>query len=305
MTTYLLDASLYIFRAYHARAPEWTDTQGWPTHAVHGFTTTLLGLIEQAKPARLAVCFDESFGQNFRHELYPNYKANREPPTEDLVRQFSYCKDVVEALGFQALAHERFEADDLIGSLVEKLNVANLNNATLSDANSTDSRVSGIIVSADKDLAQLINGHIRQWDYGKNEPYGVAAVLEKHGVHPEQMAELQALSGDAVDNIPGIPGIGPKTAAALMQHFGSLEAVLSRWAEVEFLRIRGAQGIGIKLREHAPSARMSYQLTQIARDAPVPELSELVRKPVDPKRIDVLFDTLGFGGFLRARAKRI
>ena len=130
-------------------------------------------------------------------------------------------------------------------------------------------------------------------------------MIEKHGVHPEQMAELQALSGDSVDNIPGIPGIGPKTAAALIQHFGSLEAVLTRWPEVEFLRIRGAQGIGIKLREHAQSARMSYQLTRIARDAPVPEITQLARKPINPKRIEVLFDQLGFGGFLRARAKRI
>ena len=303
MTTYLLDASLYIFRAYHAHAPEWTDSQGWPTHAVHGFTTTLLGLIEQAKPARLAVCFDESLGHNFRHDLYPNYKANREPPTEDLMRQFSYCKDVVEALGFQALAHERFEADDLIGSLVEKLNMAN-RDLTAGDANLGTARFKGVIVSADKDLAQLINDNVHQWDYGKNAPYGIQAVIEKHGVHPEQMAELQALSGDAVDNIPGIPGIGPKTAAALIQHFGSLEAVLTRWPEVEFLRIRGAQGIGVKLREHAHSARMSYQLTRIARDAPVPEITELARKAVDPKRIDVLFDQLGFGGFLRARAKR-
>ena len=297
-TTYLLDASLYIFRAYHSRAPEWSDSQGWPTHAVHGFTTTLLGLIEQIKPGNLAVCFDESLGHNFRHDLYPNYKANREPPTEDLMRQFSYCKDVVEALGFHALAHERFEADDLIGSLVEKLNIAN-------QSTSGDANFAGVIVSADKDLAQLINANIRQWDYGKNEPYGIEAVVEKHGVHPEQMAGLQALSGDAVGNIPGIPGSGPKTAAALIQHFGSLEAVLTRWAEVEFLRIRGAQSVGIKLREHAQSARMSYQLTRIARDAPVPEIVELARKAVDPKRIDVLFDQLGFGGFLRARAKRI
>jgi len=302
-TTYLLDASLYIFRAYHARAPEWTDTQGWPTHAVHGFTTTLLGLIEQAKPGNLAVCFDESLGHNFRHDLYPHYKANREPPTEDLMRQFSYCKDVVEALGFHALAHERFEADDLIGSLVEKLDIAN--RSTSGGAKLCGARLSGVIVSADKDLAQLINTNIHQWDYGKNEPYGIEAVIEKHGVHPEQMAELQALSGDAVDNIPGIPGIGPKTAAALIQHFGSLEAVLTRWPEVEFLRIRGAQGIGLKLREHADSARMSYQLTRIARDAPVPEIAQLARKAVDPKRIDVLFDQLGFGGFLRNRAKRI
>jgi DNA polymerase I len=287
--TYLLDASLYIFRAYHAREMVWTDPQGWPTHAVHGFTTTLLNLLEKAKPHALAVCFDESFGRNFRHALYPAYKANREPPTEDLVRQFSYCKDVVEALGFCALGNAEYEADDLIGSLVEKLNAAGR---------------AGMIVSADKDLAQLINPTIMQWDFGKGVPFGAAAVKEKHGVEPTQMAQMQALSGDAVDNIPGIPGIGAKTAAALMQHFGTLEAVLTRWPEVEFLRLRGAAATAIKLRDHAASARLSYQLTQVATNAPVPELSQLTRKPLDAKRIDLLFDTLGFGGFLRAKAKR-
>jgi DNA polymerase I len=163
----------------------------------------------------------------------------------------------------------------------------------------------GVIVSADKDLAQLIDDDIQQWDFGKNTPFGSIEVKEKHGVLPAQMAEMQALSGDPVDNIPGIPGIGAKTAAALMAHFGSLEAVLTRWAEVEFLRLRGAQATAIKLRDHAESARMSYRLTKIAEDAPVPELAALTRKIVDPKRIDALFDRLGFGGFLRARAKRI
>lgn len=290
MTTYLLDASLYVFRAYHSRAPEWTDPEGWPTHAVHGFTSTLLTLLEQTKAQRLAVCFDDSFGTGFRYQIYPNYKANREPPTEDLVRQFRYCKQVVQALGFCALGHAHYEADDLIASLVHKLNAADQ---------------AGMIVSADKDLAQLLGGRIKQWDFGKNTPFDASAVREKYGVEPAQMAQLQALSGDSVDNIPGIAGFGLKTAAALIAHFGSLEAVLSRHQEVEFLRIRGAKTAALKLREQAAAARLSLQLTQLARDAPVPELDALGRQSTRPGQIDALFDQLGFGGYLRARAKRL
>ena len=290
MTTYLLDASLYVFRAYHSRAPEWTDPEGWPTHAVHGFTNTLLGLLEQTKAERLAVCFDESFRTGFRYQIYPNYKANREPPTEDLLRQFSYCKQVVQALGFSALGHAQFEADDLIASLVHKLKAADQ---------------AGVIVSADKDLAQLLGGKIKQWDYGKNTPFDASAVREKYGVEPEQMAQMQALSGDTVDNIPGISGFGLKTAAALIAHFGSLEATLSRHQEVEFLRIRGAKTAALKLREHAAAARMSLRLTQLASDAPVPELASLTRQSKNPRQIDALFDQLGFGAYLKARAKRL
>jgi DNA polymerase I len=150
---------------------------------------------------------------------------------------------------FWALAHPRYEADDLIGSLVAKLKQANAR---------------GVIVFADKDLAPLIDDDIQQWDFGKNTPFGSIEVKEKHGVLSAQMAEMQALSGAPVDNIPGIPGIGAKTAAALMAHFGSLEAVLTRWAEVEFLSLRGAQAIAIKLRDHAESARTSYRPSVIA-----------------------------------------
>lgn len=290
MTTYLLDASLYVFRAYHSRAPEWTDPEGWPTHAVHGFTSTLLALLEQTKTDRLVVCFDESLGSGFRYQLYPKYKANREPPPTELVRQFAYCKQVVQALGFTALGHAEFEADDLIASLVQKLKHADQ---------------AGVIVSADKDLAQLLGGKITQWDFGKSTPFGPAAVRERYGVEPEQMAQMQALSGDSVDNIPGISGFGLKTAAALISHFGSLEATLSRYQEVEFLRIRGAKTAALKLREQAHSARLSLQLTQLASHAPVPELTSLTRQPRNPKQIDALFDQLGFGGYLRARAKRL
>jgi DNA polymerase I len=290
LSTYLIDASLYVFRAYHSRGPEWHDSDGWPTHAVHGFTQTLITLLEQTKPLHIAVCFDEGFGTNFRHQIDVSYKANREPPTEDLLRQFSYCKQVTEALGCVALADANYEADDLIGSLSVKCTAA---------------KQPAVIVSADKDLAQLLNDGVQQWDFGKGERFGVAEVIAKHGVRPEQMAQMQALSGDTVDNISGVPGVGAKTAAELIRHFDSLDAVLSRWAEVEFLRIRGAKTLAYKLRDHADSARRSYQLTQIATHAPTPEWHQLKRKAVDPQLIDALFNSLGFGAFLRGRAKRL
>jgi DNA polymerase I len=290
LSTYLVDASLYVFRAYHSRGPEWHDQDGWPTQAVHGFSQTLIALLEQTKAQHIAVCFDEGFGTNFRHKIAADYKANREPPTEDLLRQFNYCKQVTEALGCLPLGDANYEADDLIGTLAVKC---------------AQAKQSAVIVSADKDLAQLLNDSVQQWDFGKGERFGVAEVIAKHGVRPNQMAQMQALSGDAVDNIPGVPGIGAKTAAELIRHFDTLDATLQRWAEVEFLRVRGAKALAYKLRDHADAAKRSYQLTQIACDAPTPEWHQLRRQPVDAARVDVLFDQLGFGAFLRGRAKRL
>jgi DNA polymerase I len=288
--TFLVDASLYIFRAYHAQTPDWHDQNGHPTHAAHGFIHTLLNLLEQTGARHVAVCFDEAFGSCFRNRIYPDYKANREPPTEDLLRQFSYCKALTEALGMQALASTEYEADDLIGSLAHQLELAGR---------------PGIMISADKDLAQLHSDLIGQWDFTKGLPFGASAVLEKFGVAPNLMAELQALSGDATDNIPGIKGIGPKTAASLLGYFGSLDAVLARADELLFLRsIRGAATLAPKLKAGAEMARMSLRLTRIARDAPVPELATLALTPVDVTRVHALFDQLGFGGFLRSRVQR-
>ncbi len=288
--SFLVDASLYIFRSYHAQAPDWTDREGHPTHAVHGFTQMLLNLLEQTGAKHIAVCFDEAFGSCFRNAIYPAYKANREPPTEDLIRQFDYCKRVTQALGVLVLSDQRYEADDLIGSLATKL---------------SDADRPGLMISADKDLAQLHSAQVAQWDFTKGAPFGAAAVEEKFGVPPRLMAQLQALSGDATDNIPGIAGIGLKTAASLLQYFGSLEAVLTRADELKFIRsIRGAASLVPKLKNGAANARLSLQLTTIACDAPTPDLTALERQPGDPPSINALFDEMGFGGFLRARAKR-
>lgn len=283
----LVDASLYVFRAWHSLPPDWRDREGWPTHAVQGFSSFLLQVLEHIRPQRAAVCFDESLGSGFRGEIYPAYKANRERPDEALQRQFMRCREVAAALGLTVLAHPRFEADDLIGSVAAQ-------------AHASGGHV--LVLSADKDLTQLLREGDQQWDYPRERRYDPAAVRERFGVAPAQMADLLALAGDPIDNIPGVHGIGQLTAAKLLRHFGSLDALLERVREVGFLRIRGAQALQQRLIEQREQALLSRRLTTIARDAPVPALAELEVRAPDLEIIDALFDACGFGPFLRRRA---
>lgn len=283
----LVDASLYIFRAWHSLPPDWRDAEGWPTHAAQGYASFLLQVMEQLRPQQIAVCFDEALGRGFRHEIYPAYKANRERPDDALLRQFAHCQAITRHLGIPALAHPRFEADDLIGSLVTQ-------------ARAHGQRV--LLLSADKDLTQLLRAGDEQWDFGRDRRYTPETVVERFGVRPEQMADLLALSGDAIDNIPGVHGVGQLTAAKLLRHFGSLDALYQRLGEVAFLRIRGAKALHARLQEQQAQARLSLQLTTIACDAPVPTPPELQRRPADLPGLNALFDQLGFGPFLRRRA---
>ena len=224
-TLHLVDASLYVFRAWHSMPDEFRDAQGWPTNAVHGFARFLLELLERERPRHIAIAFDEALDSCFRHRLYPDYKANREPAPEELRRQFAHCKALCAALGLAVLANHEYEADDLIGSALHRARPAGYR---------------GLIVSADKDLSQLLGEHDEQWDYARATRWGADGVKARHGVHAHQIADYLALSGDAVDNIPGVTGIGAKTAAVLLAHFGSLDALLERIDEVAFLRLRGA-----------------------------------------------------------------
>jgi len=286
----LMDASLYVFRAYHSRAPDWHDHQGEPTHAVHGFVSTLFSLLERSKPSHIAVCFDGSLNASFRNEIDPSYKANRERPDANLLLQFDYCRRFSAALGLRALIDSRYEADDLIATLA---------------ATSRADDLGVLVISADKDLGQVIGPKDRQWDFTKGEPYGPDGVFKRSGVRPDQVADLLALTGDPVDNIKGIAGIGPKTAAQLLAHFGTLEQLIARAGEVPFLRsVRGAQTLLPKLRSGFVAARLARQLTLLAEDAPVPLWSELVPGRVDQHAFDCLCDAAGFGQLLRARARR-
>lgn len=286
-TLYLVDASLYVFRAWHSMPNEFHDHEGWPTNAVHGFARFLLELIDRARPQNIAIAFDEALDSCFRNSLYPQYKANREPAPEELRRQFGHCRALCEALGLAVLSHGEYEADDLIGSA-----------AWAARANGFRS----VIVSADKDLSQLLGEHDEQWDFARGQRWGAAGVPERHGVHAHQIADYLALTGDAVDNIPGVPGIGAKTAAALLAHFGTLDALLQRVEEVPFLRLRGAATTAAKLRLHREQALLCRQLTTIALDAPLGDTAlHFARGHADAAILGELCDALRFGPMTRRR----
>jgi len=284
-TLYLVDASMYVFRAWHSMPNEFHDADGWPTNAVHGFARFLLELLERERPRHIAIAFDEALDSCFRNALYPAYKANREPAPEELRRQFAHCKALCVALGLPVLAHRDYEADDLIGS-------------ALHAARAQGHR--GVIVSADKDLSQLLAGLDEQWDYARGQRWTFAGVKARHGVEAHQIADYLALTGDAVDNIPGVPGIGSKTAAILLAHFGSLDALLARVEEVAFLRFRGAAQAAAKLRAHREQALLWRQLTTVACDAPLVQ-REFMRAAADAVALLALCESLRFGPLTRRR----
>ena len=289
-TAHLIDGSLYVFRAWHSMPDEFHDVDGHPVNAVHGYTRFLCELLERERPTHLAVAFDASLTTSFRNAIYPLYKANRELPPPDLERQFVQCRAVTEALGIRVLIDHSYEADDLIGSTLWGLR-----------ANGFRS----VIVSADKDFGQLLSAQDEQWDFARNQRWGPAGVFERLGVHPEQVADYLALCGDAVDNIPGVPGIGAKTAAALLAHFGSLDALLDRVEEVPFLRLRGAASCAAKLREHGESARLYRRLTRIALDAPVESHADALLRRVALDALEPLCEQLRFGPLTRNRLRAL
>lgn len=276
-----------MFRAWHSMPDEFFDAEGHPANAVHGYARFLCELLERVKPEHVAVAFDASLTSSFRNAIYPAYKANRELPPPDLERQFVQCRAVTEALGVHLMIDHRYEADDLIGSTVWNLRALGWHS---------------VIVSADKDFGQLLGEHDEQWDYARGLRWGPAGVYDKLGVHPHQVADYLALCGDSVDNIPGVPGIGAKTAAALLGHFGNLDALLERIDEVAFLRLRGAASCAAKLREYAEQARLCRRLTRIALDAPGASRIEILeRQPRQVDQLDALCDQLRFGAFTRSR----
>lgn len=252
---YLIDASVYIFRAHFALPATLTDGDGLPFNAAYGFANFLCDLLERTRPANMAVAFDESLTTSFRNEIYAPYKANREPAPPELKRQFSACGALARAAGLLTLSSPRYEADDLIGTLAARARAAG---------------ETVVIVSRDKDLAQLLEDGDTLWDYAADVRLDPAAVAERFGVTPRQIPDFLALVGDAVDNIPGVPGIGPKTAAALLAHLPDLDTVLGELDRVATLPIRGARAVAARLQAGAEQARVARRLTQIPRDVPLP-----------------------------------
>ncbi|MBS0571346.1 MAG: exodeoxyribonuclease IX [Proteobacteria bacterium] len=290
-TLHLIDASLYVFRAWHSMPPEFFDTDGAPVNAVHGFTRFLCDFLERAQPSHVVVAFDESLTSSFRNAIYPAYKANRELPPEELKVQFAYCKRMAAAIGLCVLADHEYEADDLIGSAV-----------SVGRAHGMRS----VIVSADKDFGQLIGAHDEQWDFSRDLRWDAHGVKQRLGVRPDQVVDYLALTGDAVDNIPGVPGVGPKTAAQLLANFESLDAVYARIEEVPYLRLRGAGQVYARLKEHRAQAMLSRTLASIVLDAPVPtHPDELTRSAGNGQTLDALLEALRCGPRTRARCKAL
>jgi len=287
---YLVDASIYIFRAWFSMSDDFVNQRGEPTNAVYGFSGFLCSLLEQTGAEHVAVAFDESLSQNFRNEIYPEYKANRDPAPEELKRQFAWARSVAEAMGLQCFADRRYEADDLIGTLADVW------------------RTKGhpiCVVTADKDLAQLVGERDYWWDFSRNQKLNAKQLTEKFGVMPAQMADYLALTGDSVDNIPGVPGVGPKSASALLGHFGDLDALFDRLDEVQHLGIRGAKSLQQRLTDHRAAAELARRLTVIDKQVESALASpELGRTEVDTARLNRLFDDLSFGGMLRQRCLR-
>jgi DNA polymerase I len=288
---HLIDASVFVFRAWFSIPPGMTDPDGQPVNAVYGYTGFLCDLLEQARPDFVAAAFDESLTSSFRNQIYPAYKANRELPPADLERQFQLCREVTGALGVRHLADPCYEADDIIGTLAHRCRAAG---------------IASTIVTRDKDLAQLLRpGDVflnpidrRRFEYQQ--------IAEHFGAVPERMADLQALVGDKVDNIAGVPGIGAKTAAALFASFDSLEALYQDLERVKELPIRGAVGVARRLREHREAAFLARQLTRIVTDMSL-DLTppDLQAAAPDIDMVEALFDRLGFGQRLRRQARRL
>jgi len=264
---YLVDGSGFIFRAYHA-LPPLSRSDGTPTSAVLGFSNMLAKLLSETDADHVAVVFDHS-GRSFRNQIYDQYKANRSEPPDDLKPQFKLVRDATKAFGVCRIEAENFEADDLIATYAR-------------EAEEQGAIVT--IVSSDKDMMQLVRERVTMLDPIKNRPIGDAEVRERFGVGPEKVIEVQALCGDSVDNVPGVPGIGVKTAAELINTWGDLEAVLEHSAEIKQPKRRES------LIEHAAAARLSRELVKLDDHVPLPcPLEDLAVKPIDP---DVLLPWL-------------
>lgn len=279
---YLVDGSGFIFRAYHA-LPQLTREDGTPVGAVLGFCNMLFKLLLDVKADYLAVLFDTK-SKNFRHAIYPDYKSHRPPPPEDLIPQFSLIHEACEAFNVPEIRLEGFEADDLIATYATQGMAQGLNTT---------------IVSSDKDLMQLVSPSVTMMDPLKNKRMGPQDVLEKFGVPPHLVTDVQALAGDSTDNVPGVPGIGVKTAAQLIETYGNLEGVLQNAPQIKQQKRRE------KLISHTEDARISYQLVLLDRAVPVPqEIETFERRGPHPKKLRSFLQEQSFKTLLERIEKR-
>jgi 5'-3' exonuclease len=288
---FLVDASVYVFRAYHSQLPDMVDGDGNPVHAVYGFARFLGDLIERIRPRYIGIAFDRRLTTSYRNRIYPAYKANREPAPAGLPRQFEYCRELCRHLGVPAFVDPEFEADDIIGTLSCLMRAQGIRSA---------------FITRDKDLAQLVRDGDLLWDFGARTQLGYRDVERRFGAAPERFADFLALVGDSCDNIPGVPGIGPKIAATLMRKFGSLDELYANIGRVAALGLRGGSALGERLAAHRESVFLARRLTRIVCDMPLGvTAADLRPRTPDLASLGALYDHLGFGPLLRRQGERL
>jgi 5'-3' exonuclease len=280
---HLFDGHVYIFRAYHS-LPPMTAADGTPCNAAYGFANTLIRYAADVDPSHAAVCFDAAM-TSFRNAIEPGYKAQRGEPPDDLEPQFDLCREVAEALGFVAFEVDDYEADDLIGVLCERI-VAGRGRAR--------------VLTSDKDLCQLVREDARVvvHDLAKARTFDAAGVREKFGVDPARIPDYLGLVGDVIDNLPGVPGIGAKSASAILRVFESIEAIPKDVAAPGWERVeaRGVAKLAEKVESHRARALATKSLATVLREVPgfTPGLADLAYHGADRERTEALFDRLGW-----------
>jgi len=273
----LVDGSNYIYRAFYG-LPLLTNSKGFPTNAIYGFTNMLLKLKRELQPDYIVVIFDLK-GPTTRHEEFENYKATRKPMPDDLIPQIPFIKNVVRGFSICVLEKQGTEADDIIGTLTVRANQKGWKTA---------------IISGDKDLMQLINENVSMIDTMKDKIYDEAAVKEKFGVGPDKVVEILGLMGDTSDNIPGVPGIGPKTAQRLIEEYGSVEEVIKNSGNLRNVKLRES------FHQYAQQARLSRQLASIRKDIEIDfDFQDATVKEPDKEVLSKLFSEFEFSSLLQ------
>jgi DNA polymerase-1 len=275
----LVDGSGYIFRAYYA-LPPMNNSKGIPTNAVYGFCNMMLRLIDEHPNDKILIILDA--GKNtFRNTLYPEYKANRSEAPEDLIPQFGIIREAIDAFGLDVIEKKDFEADDIIASYVRY---------------GEENQIPTTVFSSDKDLFQLLSANTRIMDPMKNVEIDEAKVMDKFGVGPDKITDVQALIGDSVDNIPGVPGIGPKTAAKLINEFGNFEKLLANKDQIANVRIKNL------IHDHEESAKISHQLVILKNDLDLPIQIEELKAFDDSPKLNDFFKKYEFKSLIRTSA---
>ncbi|MGC9456378.1 MAG: 5'-3' exonuclease [Halothiobacillaceae bacterium] len=274
---WLVDSHAHIFRSFHVWPQAMTDEQGRPVNALHGFADFLLELLESLTRSdggdlTIICAFDAPCSRSFRQAIYPEYKAHRPPPPALLIEQFPRCRELAEAAGLPVIDHPGYEADDVIGTLTDEL------------------RGEGrklTLLTGDKDLAQLLAPGDRWWNPAKNRLMEHGDVERHFGVRPDQIPDWLALTGDTSDNIPGVPGIGPRIAARLLRKHGDIDGIYTNLSAVYGMKFRGAPRAQKQLIEHEQTVRLARRLTGIVRDLPL-SVGRRQWQPADPQTLEAL-----------------